>query len=279
MKTVPRGAVLEITALVRLRVGAATDRGRVRVLNEDAYALRATQGLFVVCDGMGGAPAGEVASQIAADTIVRQLADDLGKPARATNGDCRYLPETSRLAQAVRFSNQVIYQQGRENPRQARMGTTVVGAWINDHIASVAHVGDSRAYLWHDGHLQAITRDHSLGEALVRDEVADVDDCIATTQRNMLVRVLGGEPEVDVDLAEVPLQPGDYLLLCSDGLTRMVAEWMLREVISRLRVPQRICDRLVEAANRYGGADNITVVVIEVRDGWWHRLSSHWRQP
>jgi serine/threonine protein phosphatase PrpC len=261
---------------MRLRVGAGTNRGRVRELNEDAYIARAAQGLFVVCDGMGGAPDGEVASRIAADTILRELdsAPRDAVPARREDGG--YLPQTRRLAEAVRCSNEVIYRQGHAESGRAAMGTTVVGAWINHHIASVAHVGDSRAYLWHERRLQALTRDHSLAELLVGDDRRDSARSLTSDEQNTLVRVLGGEPEVEVDLKEVPMQPGDYLLLCSDGLTRMVPESAVCDAISRIREPQRVCDHLIEAAIGNGGADNITVVIVEVVDGWWRRLTTHW---
>jgi PPM family protein phosphatase len=244
---------------MRLRVGAGTDTGRVRTLNEDAYALRAADGLFVVCDGMGGAPAGEVASQMAIDVMLTQL--NRG-PARSSPGpsDAAYLPQTSRLAHAVRSSNAFIYDRAQRDPEQAGMGTTLVGAWIRQHVASVAHVGDSRAYLWRDDRLEALTCDHSLSAA----------------QANVLVRVLGREPEVDVDLTEVPVQPGDYVLLCSDGLTRMVAEPEMARAIFTFREPQRICDHLIAAANQNGGSDNITVVVIEVKGSWWKTLLERW---
>lgn len=242
--------------MMRLRVGAGTDIGRARELNEDAFMLRAEQGLFVVCDGIGGSPAGEVASQIAVEQILERLdgvggEDDL----EPLDGERAYLPQTTRLADAVRRSNQFIYDQAQRDPAQAEMGTTVVGAWIRQNIASVAHVGDSRAYLWHEDRLEPLTRDHSLEE-----------------QGNVLLRALGREPEVDVDLAEVPVQPGDYLLLCSDGLTRLVPDSVLAEAIIELREPQRICDYLIAAANESGGTDNITVVVVEVAEAWWRRL-------
>jgi serine/threonine protein phosphatase PrpC len=244
---------------MRLRVGAGTDTGRVRDLNEDAYALRAEEGLFVVCDGMGGAPAGEVASQMAIDAILRQLNGQNDGRALAPAPDA-YLPHTTRLADAVRRSNAFIYERAQVQPDCAGMGTTMVGAWIRQHIAGVAHVGDSRAYLWHDEHLEPLTRDHSL----------------SGPHANVLVRVLGREPEVDVELNEVAVQPGDYVLLCSDGLTRMVPEQAMAEAIHRFRDPQRICDYLIAAANTNGGADNITVVVVEVAGRWWPRLWSRW---
>jgi PPM family protein phosphatase len=248
---------------MHLRVGAGTDAGRVRDLNEDAYVLRARDGLFVVCDGMGGAPAGEVASQMAIDAILRQLNGD------AHNGSHEhplaprtFLPHTTRLAEAVRRSNAFIYEQANKEPDQAGMGTTVVGAWIRQHVASVAHVGDSRAYLWHDDRLEPLTRDHSLSAA----------------HANVLVRALGREPEVDVDLKEVPVQPGDYVVLCSDGLTKMVPERVVGETIGRVRDPQRICDYLIAAANGNGGVDNVTVVVVEIAGSWWTRVVNQWQR-
>jgi len=259
---------------MRLKAGAGTHTGRVRTLNEDAYMLRADEGLFVVCDGMGGAPAGEVASQMAVDAILRELrAQTPLTPAYDERG---YLPHTSRLADVVRRSNEVIYDQARQDPRQAGMGTTVVGAWIRQHVVSIAHVGDSRAYLWHDQHLEPLTRDHSLGEAHIAAGLIEEVRRLPVEQQNALVRVLGREPDVDVDLKEVPVQPGDYVLLCSDGLTRMVPEFVMARAFHEYREPQRICDFLIAAANDNGGADNITVVVVEVTGGWWRRLSNRW---
>lgn len=266
---------------MRLRVGAATNIGRVRDLNEDAFISRVSDGLFVVCDGMGGAPAGEVASQMAVEAILAQLnggeRESTAPPAANRVG---YLVQTNRLVEAVRRSNHFIYTQAQQDPERAEMGTTVVSAWIKHHVASVAHVGDSRAYLWHNAQLEPLTRDHSLVEAQVRAGLVDRDASVHSRHRNILVRVLGREPDVEVDANEVPLQQGDYLLLCSDGLTGMVPEPVFGKAIVELRHPQRICDYLIDTANANGGNDNITVVVVEVMSSWWRRLSDRWtRQP
>ena len=198
---------------MRLRAGAATDIGRVRDLNEDVYASRVEQGLFVVCDGMGGAPAGEVASQMAVDAILGELNGE-ARPGGPMPEETGYLlPQTKRLAAAVRRSNRVIYEQARRDLRQAEMGTTVVGAWIRHQIVSVAHVGDSRAYLWHSERLEPLTRDHSLVEAHIRAGLLGREESLQSDQQNVLLRVLGREPDVDVEVTEVPVQPGDYLLL------------------------------------------------------------------
>ena len=259
---------------MRLKVGAGTHTGRVRALNEDAYMLRADEGLFVVCDGMGGAPAGEVASQMAVDAIVRELGEQT--PATPASDERGYLPHTTRLADVVRRSNEVIYDQAHKDPRQAGMGTTVVGAWIRQHVVSIAHVGDSRAYLWHGQRLEPLTRDHSLGEAHIAAGLIEELRRLPVEQQNALVRVLGREPDVDVEVKEVPVRPGDYVLLCSDGLTRMVPEYLVARAFQQFQEPQRICDFLIAAANDNGGADNITVVVVEVTGGWWRRLSNRW---
>jgi PPM family protein phosphatase len=230
---------------------------------------RAEQGLFVVCDGMGGAPAGEVASEMAIQAIARRLT---GIHAGEDSTSSLFLPHTTRLLDAVRQSNEFIYGEAQKDPRQAGMGTTVVSAWICEQIAGVAHVGDSRAYLWHNDRLEPLTRDHSLMEAHIEAGLADEGRKLPADQQSMLVRVLGREPAVDVDVTEVPVQSGDYVLLCSDGLTRMVSEADLAKAIQMFHEPQQICDQLIAAANQNGGADNITVVVVEVTGGWWHRL-------
>ena len=264
---------------MRLRVGAATDIGRVRRLNEDAYMLRAADGLFVVCDGMGGAPAGALASQLAIDAIGRQIDGLRAGTGPGTSGTepAGYLPHTRRLVHALRQSNAFVYDQSQRSVDCAGMGTTVVGAWIREHVAGVAHVGDSRAYLWRDGRLEPLTRDHSLLEAHLAAGLVEGAADVPPEQQGVLVRVLGREPEVDVDVNEVPVQPGDYVLLCSDGLTRMVGEAELEASFGDRGDPQAICDRLVEAANRHGGADNVTVVVIHVAASWWRRLLD-WRR-
>ena len=254
---------------MRLRVGARTDTGLVRPQNEDAFMSRAEQGLFVVCDGMGGAPAGEVASEMAIQAIVRELTSREESDGLDSSP---FLPHTRRLVDAVRQSNEFIYGEAQKDPRQAGMGTTIVGAWIREQIAGVAHVGDSRAYLWHNDRLEPLTRDHSLMEAHIEAGLADEGRDLPVEQQNVLVRVLGREPAVDVDVTEVPVQSGDYVLLCSDGLTRMVAESEVASAIRTYQDPQQICDHLIATANKNGGADNITVVVVAVTGGWWHRL-------
>jgi protein phosphatase len=245
-------------------------------MNEDVFAVRPRMGLFVVCDGMGGCPAGEVASEMAVAAILDELTT--GRQTivngKRTPG---YLPRTSRLAEAVRRSNEFVYREAQRDPRRAQMGTTVVSAWIAEHILSVAHIGDSRAYLWHDDRLTRLTRDHSFAETSARIDHADRTTHQLSDQQNVLVRVLGREPDVEVDLTEVPVQAGDCVLLCSDGLTRMVPDEAIAETIARTRDAQVICDSLVDTAILNGGVDNVTVVVAEVSGNWWQRMSAQWK--
>jgi protein phosphatase len=256
---------------MNLRVGAVSDTGRVRKLNEDAYAARADQGWFVVCDGMGGARAGEVASRLAVDTIIETLAGN-GPDAEPSPAEAGYRPLTLKLAAAVRRSNVVIFDQSQSDTRHAGMGTTVVGACLADGIASIAHVGDSRAYLWRGGALEPLTRDHSVVQMQVNEGLLAQEESLQSEQQNLLLRALGHRAGVDVDVAEVPVQPGDYLLLCTDGLTRMVPDAEMARTIADTREPQAICRVLMDEANRGGGPDNVTVVVVELKKSVWGRL-------
>lgn len=249
---------------MRLRAGAASDVGKVRQINEDSFLSQVDRGLFLVCDGMGGAASGEVASKIAVQTIAGRLSEPPNGDDPGT-GELHFLPQTFRLAGAVRLANRSIYDQARTHPGQSGMGTTMVGAWLDENIASLAHVGDSRAYLFHDNQLEAVTSDHSLVEAQVQAGLIDREQSLKSEHQNILLRALGRDPIVEVELAEVPMQPGDALLLCSDGLTRMVPDPAIAAALAAGRGdPQGVCDRLVAAANANGGQDNVTVIVVEV---------------
>ena len=247
---------------MRLKVGAATSVGKVRPINEDAYLANSDQGLFVVCDGMGGAASGEVASRLAVDTIASCL-DSTG-PGAPDDGASEFNARTRWLGHAVRQANQAILQRSQGDEAHAGMGTTVVGAWVDGGVVSVAHVGDSRAYLASASDFETLTSDHSLVEAQVRAGLIDREQSLKSEHQNILLRALGRDANVEVDLAEVIVAAGDRLLLCTDGLTRMLSDDQLSVALDRFRGdPQSACDHLVEAANHGGGPDNITVVVVE----------------
>ncbi|HUQ88762.1 MAG TPA: Stp1/IreP family PP2C-type Ser/Thr phosphatase [Vicinamibacterales bacterium] len=245
---------------MRLKVGAATSVGRVRPINEDAYLVRAEQGLFVVCDGMGGAAAGEVASALAVETIAAETANGglIGAPQRG------FQPRTAGLGKAIEAANRAIIERSKNDEEHAGMGTTVVGVWVEDGIASIAHVGDSRAYLRNESGFEALTSDHSLVEAQVQAGLIDREQSLKSEHQNILLRALGRDPEIDVELSETTVAIGDRMLLCTDGLTRTVSDDGLAEALDRFRGdPQGACDHLIEMANTNGGPDNVTVLVVE----------------
>lgn len=253
------------TSGMRLRAGAATEKGLGRERNEDVYVLHLAQGLFAVCDGMGGATAGDVASRIAAATILHEVQQPEAADSAGGLDAGRYRAQSCRLAEAVRESNRLIYTEGRQSSR-CEMGTTVVSAWLQHGFASIAHVGDSRAYLWRDTHLETLTQDHTLLEALAREGYEVSCEELQADPRDILLRVVGAEPDVEVDVVEIPVRPGDYLVLCTDGLTRVVSDATMSASISRLRDPQCICDHLVHTATCSGGTDDVTVMVVEIVD-------------
>jgi protein phosphatase len=261
---------------MRLKVGAATSTGRVRPINEDAFLAQADQGLFVVCDGMGGAVSGEVASKLAVDTIGASLdppshvhlrpsgfGGQAAGRASGANGSVEFHNRTLQLGDAIRKANLAIIDRARDG-EHAGMGTTVVGAWVDEGVVSIGHVGDSRAYLSNASGFESLTSDHSLVEAQVQAGLLHREQSLQSEHQNILLRALGRDANVEIDLAEIPVSRGDRLMLCTDGLTRMIPDGELAAALDRFRGdPQAACDHLIEAANNSGGPDNITVVIVE----------------
>ena len=200
-----------------------TDTGRQRRDNEDSAFARAP--VFVVADGMGGAQAGEVASRIAIEAFEQGLPDD---------GSAE-----ERLATRVREANHQIYERSRADRGRAGMGTTLTAAYVDDAHVAIAHVGDSRAYLFRDGTLQRLTQDHSLVDELVRRGKLTEEQAAEHPQRSIITRALGPEPDVEVDTWTYPARAGDVMLLCSDGLTSMISEERVREILAVARQPRR----------------------------------------
>ena len=233
----------------------ASDLGRQRQGNEDNFFVRAP--LFVVADGMGGAQAGEVASEIA----VRSFDDEL------PNGS---LPDA--LASVIEQANKRIHDKARADESLHGMGTTTTAAYVDDDEVVIAHVGDSRAYLLRDGELVRLTKDHSLvGELVARGKLTE-EQAEQHPQRSVITRALGPEASVQVDVDIFPAKPGDLFLLCSDGLTSMVHEPKLRPLFEDGDSLETLGKRLIDAANAAGGRDNITVILfrlegVEPREG------------
>jgi protein phosphatase len=234
---------------VRLVVGAATDVGRVREGNEDAYLVDDAMGLFAVADGMGGHRAGEVASATALEAL--RAATNTGQP----------------LREAIEAANEAVFTKSLTDTSLRGMGTTLTaGTLVSGGTVLVGHVGDSRAYLLHEGELQQVTIDHSLVEELVREGRLTADEAAVHPQRSIITRALGVDSSVEVDVYPVELAPGDRLLLCSDGLTGMVQFDDIAATLRREEDPTRAATQLVDLANAAGGEDNITVVVVAVTD-------------
>ena len=231
---------------------ARTDTGHQRATNEDSHLERAP--VFVVADGMGGAQAGEVASQLA----VSHFAD--GLPGEEAEGSER------RLARAVREANAEIHTLSEADPRRAGMGTTLTAAYVGRGQVSFAHVGDSRAYRVREGLLERITEDHSLVEELLRQGRLTEEEAEEHPQRSIITRALGPEPEVEVDTFTLAAADGDVYLMCSDGLTSMVADGALADIMREAPDITTAADRLVAAALEAGGRDNVTVVLFRIEE-------------
>ena len=260
---------------MRLEVGARSDAGMVRRNNEDCFAVDLSINLLVLCDGMGGQAAGEVASKLGVDTILEYCRQAARNPEIPLVGAYRQdlSPETNRLASGIRLSNEVIHAAAESNPSQSGMGSTVVAAFVTENVLSIAHVGDSRIYLCRDGSLEQLTQDHSLVMEQVRKGLITREQAEHSDLGNVIVRALGSLPTVEVDLDERRMVPGDQILLCSDGLTRMVSDPKIAQILAEARTAQRASDRLVETANDCGGEDNITVIVARLKPAsLWHAL-------
>lgn len=258
---------------MRIEVGARTSVGRVRDNNEDAYLVAEPERLFVVSDGMGGEAHGEVASALAVETIAEQCKAAMDDSGLTYDGIPRSDISTraNRLASAVRAANRAIHRAGVEQEERRGMGATVVAAWIDPSTSkgpqvSVAHVGDSRIYLLHDGHLKQITGDHSLVAEQVRHGLLTREQAAVSEFQNVLTRALGPREEVKVDAADHAIVAGDSLFLCSDGVTRLVADDEIEFILNKAKSAQSAADQLVATADERGGPDNSTAVVVRVHE-------------
>jgi serine/threonine protein phosphatase PrpC len=262
---------------VRIVSGGVTDVGRVRSNNEDCYRILAPLNLFVLSDGMGGEAHGEIASALAVETVVKHCLEAENNPAAPVFGETKagWSDKTKRLSSAVHLANKKIFLSAKENADQHGMGATLTAAWIDGSKLSIAHVGDSRAYLLRTGALQQLTSDHSLVAEQVRQGVLTLAEAEESEMQSVLIRALGAQPDIEVDAEEQPLFARDVLLLCSDGLTRMVTEPEIAGTLQAETDAERAATKLVELANDRGGGDNITVLVIRVgaeSKGWFSWL-------
>jgi serine/threonine protein phosphatase PrpC len=231
-------------------VGGITDPGRKRRRNEDAYVIEPP--LFAVADGMGGAQAGEVASRLAAAALKESGVERGGE---------------DRIVSVIQEANRRIYDRSNADPNASGMGTTMTVALVENGQVAFGHVGDSRAYLIRGGTMEQLTEDHSLVAELMRSGKLSPEEAETHPQRSVITRALGTDPDVDVDTFTIAAQTGDVFLLCSDGLTTMVSNETILDLVERNRASMdKALRALVGAANKGGGEDNITVVAFEITD-------------
>jgi len=233
---------------MKVRVGAATDIGQVREGNEDSFLVVAP--LYAVADGMGGHRGGEVASSLALETVQGMFERNEGS-----------------LADQVVEANRAVFDRSQNDRSVSGMGTTLTAALVDGSRVHLVHVGDSRAYLLRGGELAQLTEDHTLVHRMVMEGEISQEEAETHPHRSILTRALGVDQSVQVDEGDVELSEGDRLLLCTDGLTGMVPEGQIREILLESADPQEAVEKLVKVANRAGGIDNITAVILDFSDG------------
>jgi PPM family protein phosphatase len=262
---------------VQIVSGGVTDVGRVRTNNEDCFRIVAPLHLFVLSDGMGGEAHGEVAAALAVETVVKHCEEALDNPAVTLFGEqqATWSEKTKRLSSAAHLANTKIFASAQKNAEQQGMGATLTAAWIDGSKLSIAHVGDSRAYLLRGGNLQQLTSDHSLVAEQVRHGILTAAEAEESHMQSVLLRALGSQEEVQVDAEEHLIVARDILLLCSDGLTRMVIEPEIAGTLQAEPDATKAAQKLVDLANDRGGSDNITVIVVRIgaeSRGWFSWL-------
>ena len=268
-----RAEILDLLQNPIRRVGTCSDVGMLRTGNEDALGVfelsftaqgqRSSLGLYICADGMGGVNAGEIASAITVDEVTSYVQ---GALSALGDGEDPSTQVKLHLQQAVKVANARVYDTGRANPEMQGMGTTVTTALVFGHTVYVAHVGDSCCYLINRSGIEKISRDHSLVGRLVELGQITPEEALVHPQRNLIYRSLGTYPNVEVDLYQRPLRTGDWLLLCSDGLTGHVADAEMQQIVSQCVDPVTAAHRLVNLANQRGGEDNITVVLVQMAE-------------
>ncbi|MGH9588604.1 MAG: Stp1/IreP family PP2C-type Ser/Thr phosphatase [Acidobacteriaceae bacterium] len=239
-----------------LEVAALSDTGKVRDHNEDAFGQCLEAGVFVVCDGMGGAAAGEVASRIAVDTVIERLCTTTSTEDRRR-----------ALTESIAAANHLVHARSASDRSLQGMGTTLVALAVQDNSALIGHVGDSRCYLFRAGQLTRQTNDHSLVDEQVRLGHMTPEDAERSPLKNVITRAIGTQPSVEPELSELTIQPGDTFLLCSDGLIREVPDDQIVAILSRIASLDDHCRQLIDAANRAGSHDNVTVILVRASSG------------
>ena len=253
-----------------VEVAGKTDVGCVRANNEDNFGFDSRYGIFVVCDGMGGQAAGEVASKMGVDILLDYFRKQPpADSAAAVQGQKK--SGADMLAGAIQLANRTIFHAGQEQNGRNGMGSTIVAALVRGNSLAIAHVGDSRIYLVRQGSIHQLTQDHSLVMEQVRRGYITLEQAEKSEIQNIILRALGSEEAVEVDSEELVALPDDLLLMTSDGLTRHVKDEEILAIVQDSRGPEQACGELVETARRRGGEDNITCLLIRIVDRPWYR--------
>ncbi len=263
-----------------IQAAGNTDIGLVRKNNEDNFGYDLRDGIFVVCDGMGGQQAGELASKIAVDTVLDYFRQNRNV---APVGAARFEGVSARavtLASAIQLANQVIHESGAKDLQHAGMGSTIVAVAVEGDLFSIANVGDSRIYLIRNNDVVQLTNDHSLVMEQVRRGIMTLEEAEHSKMQNVIVRALGTDDSVEPDLADHEFHSDDVLLLCSDGMSRYVKNEKLAEAVNQGSLEQA-CSDLIEAAKSGGSDDNITCLLVRaLHPSWKDRLfGRHPSQP
>jgi len=247
------------TAVVHYAAAAVSDRGRKRPTNEDAFGFSVEHGVYLVCDGMGGAAAGEIASSLAVDEVLRTLSN------RSQSLD-QAAPLREVAEQAIFAANETIFSRSQRNQKLSGMGTTLVGLVVEERRVWVMNVGDSRCYRLRERRLEQLTLDHSLVEEQVRMGRMTRAEALRSPLKNVITRALGTQSQVTPDIFEVEAEPGDLFLLCSDGLTRELSDSLIESLLTLDLSLEDLCARLVNAAKKAGGHDNITCLLVRAEE-------------
>ncbi|MGE5386600.1 MAG: Stp1/IreP family PP2C-type Ser/Thr phosphatase [Betaproteobacteria bacterium] len=261
-----------------LEVVVRTDPGIVRSHNEDAVFGDPERGLVILADGMGGYNAGEVASGMATALLANSLTAP--PPAGRAHKDAATVSAMHRhIIEQVALTNDSIYRAAQSQPQYAGMGTTLVMAWFSDNIVSVAHIGDSRMYRLRGEEFVTVTRDHSLLQEQLDSGMITPEEARFSQNKNLVTRALGVDPEVELEIHDYDVLPGDIYLLCSDGLNDMVEDDEIALTMQTLQNNLALAgDQLIQMANDNGGRDNVSVILVKVRgdfaapSGWWQKL-------
>jgi PPM family protein phosphatase len=249
---------------MEIEFGACSHTGRMRQTNEDSFRVVPEMGLFVLSDGMGGQSSGEVASRIASETVVAHYREVQTNPSVPFVGEPNEgISETAnRLASAVRVANRAVHKAAQANATYNGMGATLVAVALTDERASIAHVGDSRVYRLRNGEIELLTQDHSFIAEQVRQGLMTDQEAANSSLQNVLLRAIGAEPDVEVEVNEELFTEDDTLLLCSDGLTKEMPDAQITRVLMSADDSEKAAEQLVKLANDAGGSDNITVIVL-----------------